>query len=220
MQSKRDMKIVLDGAVEGVNGVWLTHAPPHQLTMIGEPKSARGRSSILLVSSPIFDRERGQLILDADWIVVLNLGNSSRTIVIDTIITAETLSEGAETLSEIVSEGPGDREFRLLAEQELHGLAQEAAIDLIREVRRRWPGDLKRGERNNFSNTPDNFWYVIIQPRVQAVSVTIRGRPESFESSVFKLVTDRPGFTRFVVRAPEEVGEAVRLIERSKLRRI
>lgn len=211
------MKIVLDEVVAGVNGVWLTHAPPHQLAMLSEPKATRGRSSVLLVSSPDFDNEKSQLILDADNIVVLNLGNTPRTIVIDTIVPAD-VTEGAGISSQ--TEGPGDREYKALAEGLLEGLAQETALDLIREVRNRWPGDLKRGGRNNFSNAPDNFWYVIIQPRIQALSITIRGRPEAYRSSAFKLVADRPGYTRFTVRTPDEVAEAIRLIEHSHFRRI
>ena len=48
-------------------------------------------------------------------------------------------------------------------------------------------GDLKRGGRNNFSNTPDNYWYVIVQPRVQSLSVTVRGPLNRFGTSTLDL---------------------------------
>jgi hypothetical protein len=108
----------------------------------------------------------------------------------------------------------------LLVESELNGEVQETAIDLLREVRKVWPGDLKRGERNNFSNTPDNFWYVIVQPRAKALSVTIRGAPERFESKTLELKVDRPGYTRFSIKRPEEIPEALRLIGESKRKSI
>jgi len=103
-----------------------------------------------------------------------------------------------------------------VGQTELKGEAQEAAVVLIRGVRHKWAGDLKRGERNNFSNTPDNCWYVIVQPRVQALSITVRGRPERFQSSILELRPDRLGYTRFTVTTPDQVPEAVRLIEQSK----
>lgn len=211
------MKILLDQASQVTEGVWLTAAPPHQLTMLSDQRFSRGPRSVLLAQSPTFDRDRGYLLVDAEQLVVLNLGSTPTTVVIDATISAEAAgdseTERHATLGEL---GPGDREFRSLAERELHGEAQEAAIDLIHEVRRRWGGDLKRGERNNFSNTPDNFWYVIVQPRVQALSVTVRGTRDKFREPKLELRPDRPGYTRFIVRSPDEVPEALRLIEQSK----
>jgi hypothetical protein len=210
------MKLLLEDAIEAVNGVWLTFAAPHQLSMVGQAKTTRGTTSVLLASSPVYDRDRSQLLVDADHIVVLNLGTTPRTVVVDTIFSAETV-EAREAKQLGKSElGPGDREFFGLAEAELQGEAQKAAIDLIREVRRNWPGDLIRGQRNNFSNTPDNFWYVIVQPRAQALSITVRGTPKHLHSSVLELKMDRPGYTRFTVKTPEDVPEAIRLIEQSK----
>jgi hypothetical protein len=116
----------------------------------------------------------------------MNVGTSATTVVIDVGIAAPTEGLEPTASNEIGELGRGDHEFCLLAEQLLTGEAQEAAIDLIRGVRQRWPGDLKRGKRNNFSNTPDNFWYVIIQPRVMALSVTIRGKPEQLYVSPFQ----------------------------------
>jgi len=153
------------------------------------------------------------LVLDAGSVAVLNVGTTPSAIVIDGTLAAE--AKDAES-SDPRDLGPGDMEFLNLAETELKGEAQEAAVDLIRAVRHKWAGDLKRGERNKFSNTPDNFWYVIVQPRVQALSVTVRGRPERFQSSILKLRPDRPGYTRFTVTTPDQVLEAVRLIEQSK----
>jgi hypothetical protein len=104
-------------------------------------------------------------VLDTDSIIVLNVGTTASTVIVDSSIEVSQTAdhELAQPTGEL---GPGDREFLCLAEKELSGEAQEAAIDLLRKVRSKWPGDLKRGKRNNFSNTPDNSWNVIIQPRV------------------------------------------------------
>jgi hypothetical protein len=212
------MKMLIEGAVAGINGSWLALVPPHQVAMLGAPKITRGTTSVLLASSPSFDDRTSQLSFDADSVMVLNLGTSPRTFVIDTIVSSDVLEARAqEKLEKAESQlGVGDREFLGLAERELRGEAQEAAVDLIREIRRRWPGDLKRGERNNFSNTPDNFWYVIVQPRAQSLSITVRGAPDRFRSDVLELRVDRPGYTRFILKNPDDVPEALRIIEQSK----
>jgi hypothetical protein len=203
--------------VSGLNGCWLALAPPHQIAKLSPALASRGTTSVVLVSSPNFDEDLHQLRVDADQLTVLNLGTTPRTFVIDTIVGAEALNRIDTPLSDATEQlGPGDKEFLSLVERELQGEAQEAAVDLIREVRQRWPGDLKRGERNNFSNTPDNFWYVIVRPRVQALSITVRGAPSRFQSETLELRVDRPGYTRFTIKSPDEISEAMRLIERSK----
>jgi hypothetical protein len=212
------MKMLVEGAVAGLNGSWLALVPPHQVAMLGQPKITRGTTSILLASSPNFDSNTGHLSFEADSVLVLNLGTTPRTFVIDTIVSADVLeSRKLKKLEEFEEQsGVGDREFLGLVEKELRGEAQEAAVDLVREIRKRWPGDLKRGERNNFSNTPDNFWYVIVQPRVQSLSITVRGAPDRFKSAVLELRGDRPGYTRFLLKNPDDVPEALRIIEQSK----
>ena len=98
-----------------------------------------------LASSPEFDADRSQLRLDADWVVVLNLGTTPRTFVIDTVVNAEALGARETALEPAEGHlGPGDREFLNLVERELRGEAQEAGVDILREVRRKWPGDLIR----------------------------------------------------------------------------
>jgi hypothetical protein len=153
-------------------------------------------------------------MIETDNLSVLSIGTSPSIVVVDTVVSAEALNCSEKLGSE--NYGPGDREFLALAEGELQGDAQETAVDLIREIRKKWPGDLKRGERNNFSNTPDNFWYVIVQPRVQGLSITIRGAVDRFSSNVLDLRTDRPGYTRFSLKRPDDLQEALRLIGESK----
>jgi hypothetical protein len=114
------------------------------------------------------------------------------------------------------SYGNGDREFLRMVALELAGNAKKAAERLLETLRARFPGDLKRGNSRNFSNTPDNFWYVVVQPRVQNLSVTVRGEPDRFKPSTFELKADRPGYTRFKISHPSEVEEALRLITLSK----
>ena len=87
---------------------------------------------------------------------------------------------------------------------------------ILREVRHRNPGDLSRGKRHNFSNTPDNFWYVIVQPTSQSLSITVRGKPDQFRPTSLEVKDDRPGYTRFKLRDPAEIDAALAIIGASK----
>jgi hypothetical protein len=96
------------------------------------------------------------------------------------------------------------------------GDARKAALRILAEVRKLYPGDLKRGQRSNFKNTPDNFWYVIVQPRAQSLSITVRGAVDRFRSERLELKQDRPGYTRFTLHHPSDVAEAMNIIQQSK----
>jgi hypothetical protein len=146
---------------------------------------------------------------------VANLGTSARTIVVN----ADAMDEGTNvTNGQADHLGPGDREFLRLVEAALAGEAREAAGKLLQAVRAQDAGDLKRGGRNNFSNTPDNYWYVIAQPLVQSLSVTVRGPLNRFGTSTLDLKLDRPGYTRFGLRELSELPEALRIIGLAKRR--
>jgi hypothetical protein len=206
-----NMQIIFPDSLEASRGLWITKVPPHQLTMFGSPSIPKGKSSVLMVIKPRYDEEKEELAVEAAQVLLLNLGTTARCVVID--------ADGGEALGETVdalaAEGPGDKEFRYLVDVHLKGEARETAHTLLTKVRETSHGDLKRGERNNFSNTPDNFWYVIVQPRVQALSVTVRGELDKFQPSTLTLVTDRPGYTRFQLRSLDELEEAMRVISAS-----
>src|SRR5262249_46778144 len=150
---------------------------------------------------------------------VLNLGTSSDTVVIAASDNAADVTpEGAPASSKrpmAQAYGTGDQEFLSLVERRLSGPPEQAAKQLLERIREEEAGDLQRGKRLNFKNTPDNFWYVVVQPTVQALSVTVRGEPSGFLPSSLALKSDRPGYTRFKVDRPGQVDEALRIIWKS-----
>ena len=205
------MQIVFSDSAVSSPGIWLTSVPPRQLAMFGAPSGSRGNTSVVLISNPQFDEEKDQLSVEVEGLTVLNVGTTNRTLVVDTAAGNPTSALGSGE-----AQGEGDREYRSLVDVHLKGEAREVAHELLTKVREDSPGDLKRGERNNFSNTPDNFWYVIVQPRTQALSITVRGEPEKFGPSSLGLVADRPGYTRFQLRSFENLDEALDIIRRSR----
>ncbi len=214
------MKIVLEDTKELSPGIWSTSVAPHEIPMFGQPKATSGRRSVLLATAPNFTPDTMSLQFDAGCVMVLNVGTTTETIVIDAggLADRQTKLAALEKRGDYQISGPGDREFLALVSSELIGDAREAAEEILREVRDRYPGDLQRGQRNNFKNTPDNFWYVIVQPRSQALSITVRGEPSRFRSSSsrLELKEDRPGYTRFTLNALADVQEALNVIQQSK----
>src|SRR5215510_2190954 len=124
------MQVLFDEVDLSQHGCWLTLAPPHQIAKLSEPLMARGTTSVLLASSPVFQGDQRQLRVDADHIVVLNLGTTPRTFVIDTSATSEAADTQEVGQDLEVRFGPGDTEFLHLVERELLGEAQEVGVDL------------------------------------------------------------------------------------------
>ncbi len=83
-------------------------------------------------------------------------------------------------------------------------------------VRHRSTGDLKRGKARNFSDTPDNFWYVIVQPQISQLSITVRGPVEHFEGVAKLPLKDDRGDTLFKVTDEADVAAALDLIFHAK----
>lgn len=208
------MMMLIDAVLPLGQDVWSGSAPPHLLTMLGQAKVTGGTRSVLLVEGPRFDEAEKSLRFDASKATVLNLGTTDDII----ILGSEPSSKVGEVRLQpsMATYGPGDQDFLRLVRSELTGKAKEAAEQILREVRSRHPGDLERGQRLNFKNTPDNFWYVIVQPRVQSLSITVRGIPERFLPSSLEVKVDRPGYSRFTLKAPEQIQEALRIIEGSR----
>jgi hypothetical protein len=212
------MQMVITGAQEQGTGIWVANAPPHQLSMLGQPRSSVGARSILLVHEPTYDQASLALRFDADDLTVLNLGSSNTVVVLDLIKPLQPRFISLEG-SQPHSRGRGDEEFLSLVRSELHGPARDAAERLLQEVRARNPGDLVRGQRNNFKNYPDNFWYVIVQPTAQSLSITVRGAPDLFRPTPLDVKDDRPGYTRFKLSTPNDIDAAVEIIEASRRKR-
>jgi hypothetical protein len=146
-----------------------------------------------------------------DEAAALNVGTTSQAVGIDAQQQGRE-SEPPDPAISTVSAGPGDRNFLQLARSELSADVARAAEELLAGVRAKSPGDLKRGQSRNFSETPDNFWYVIVQPRINELSITVRGPVDHFEAVTDLEIKDDRGNTRFKVRGEDDVPAALKLI--------
>ena len=185
--------------------------------MFGNAPSSSGSKSVLLISKPVFDARHQQLSFDADAATPLNIGTGTVTIAVasDSQSATATRQEARQDDS-TVAFGPGDREFLRLVQELLPSSMQKAAASLLSGVRAVSAGDLKRGKAKNFSETPDNFWYVIVQPRVEQLSITVRGTVEHFQHVARLPIKDDRGNTLFKVSGEEDVPAALDIIFHAK----
>ncbi|MEJ1118083.1 hypothetical protein V9K92_06335 [Phyllobacterium sp. CCNWLW109] len=198
-------------------GVWALDLPPHQIRLFGGSPQSIGSRSVVLLHECKFDKEKRTITFDMSDVVALNVGTTSEAIALaGSPNGALKSSRRVEENTIQIPYGPGDREFISMAGKLFELDMQKAAEALLSGVRKRISGDLKRGKSKNFSETPDNFWYVIVQPRVQQLSITVRGTVDHFASMAKLPIKDDRGNTLFKVSGEGDVEAALELIFHAK----
>jgi hypothetical protein len=193
------------------SGIVRFEMPPHQIRHFGTTSHTCGAQSVLIFDAWDYDESNRQLSFDVSAVHPVNVGKGPSVIGLVSS-PVESRSARTDTDWEQMLFAPGDREFLRLASSELSAEMAQVAKSLLLAVRKKSPGNLKRGQARNFSDTPDNFWYVIVQPRVDELSITVRGSVEYF-SSIAKLeIKDDRGNARFKVRGARDIPAAMELI--------
>lgn len=207
------LKMTATDVLEIKPGIWAFDMPPHQVRHFGNAGHAIGPQSVLLFRSYDYDAGNHHLHFDIEDVSAINVGTTSKAIGI-AVGPCEMDVDEASSLDALDSSslGPGDREFLRLARSELSAATAQVAEQLLLGVRRKSPGDLKRGKTRNFSETPDNFWYIIVQPRIDELSITVRGAVEHFEPIAQLEIKDDRGNTRFKVKSKDDLTAALQII--------
>lgn len=209
-----NLKMTVSNVTAINNDIWEFEMPPHQMRLFGTPSNSVGPRSIVLLRNHVFDKTAKTLSFDADAAIPVNIGTHSTSIAI------AASSEGDDKREELQTEqsfgqtmlGRGDREFLEMANLCFSESMQVAAEALLKGVRNQSPGELKKGKSRNFSETPDNFWYVIIQPRIEQLSITVRGTVEHFEPVAKLSIKDDRGNTLFKITCEADIPAALELI--------
>ena len=204
------LRMTATSVLEIKPGIWAFDMPPHQVRHFGNAGHAIGPHSVLLFRSYAYDADNHHLHFDLEDVSPINVGTTSKAIGI-------AIGKGVDDVPSIaasgsISFGPGDREFLKLTKSELSEATAHVAEQLLTGVRQRSPGDLKRGKSRNFSETPDNFWYVIVQPRIDELSITVRGPVNHFEPVARLEIKDDRGNTRFKVKSKDDLPAALQII--------
>lgn len=207
------LKMTATSVLEIKPGIWAFDMPPHQVRHFGNAGHAIGPQSVLLFHSHDYDADNHHLHFGLEDVSPINVGTTSKAIG----IAMDLRENGADEVPNLddsapMSFGPGDREFLRLARVELSEATAQVAEELLTGVRQKSHGDLKRGKSRNFSETPDNFWYVIVQPRIDELSVTVRGAVDHFEPVARLKIKDDRGNTRFKVKNKDDLPAALQII--------
>ena len=211
------LTIATGGAMALGENIWLVDLPPHQLRFFGGSTQSCGARSVIAIKNAQYDDKTKSLKFDADDVTTLNIGTLTETVAVgvDSPV-AKKLSPAIAAKSGSISYGPGDRAFLNLVNELMPEHMKRAALLLLEKVRYRSSGELKRGKARNFSETPDNFWYVIVQPQVEHLQITVRVDLQHFRGvSTLPILNDR-GNTRFKVTNEDDVEEALKLIFHAK----
>jgi len=207
------LKMTATNVQEIKTGIWAFDMPPHQVRHFGNASHAIGPQSVLLFRSYDYDAENNHLNFDLEDVSPINVGTTSKAIGIATSPCGKSTGEIPD-LNEPnqISFGPGDQEFLRLAKADLSVATAQVAEQLLSGVRKKSAGDLKRGKTRNFSETPDNFWYIIVQPRIDELSITVRGAVDHFEPVARLNIKDDRGNTRFKVKNKDDLPAALEII--------
>jgi hypothetical protein len=215
------MKVSMEGAIRLANDrIWFVGVEPRDLRYLGACQNSIGEISVVLVANPIYKESQKRLEFEPSSARLLNIGNSTKTIIIG--IGIETEISIPDKFPETQLK-PGDANFIKELKEKISNLAS-LGEKLLAEVRRYNPvGELNR-EGKRFVERPDNFWTVTIQPRKRALFITVRGRPERF-SGVFsgdsgiEPKKDRPGHTGFAINDDKQLDDAFKIIRHAKRQR-
>lgn len=205
------LKMTASDVLEIKPGMWEFDVPPHQVRHFGNAGHAIGPQSVLLFRSYDFDAEKRHLHFKLEDVSPINVGTTTKVLGIGF---CEKRVDDVPTSGVATSDslGPGDQEFLRLAKSDLSKATAKLAEQLLLQVRQTSPGDLKRGQSRNFSETPDNYWYVIVQPRIDELSITVRGSVDHFKPVARLMIKDDRGNTRFKVKNKHDLPAALEII--------
>lgn len=202
------------------NDLWLGKAGPDELAIMGQPLQSVGNRSVVLVAQATYNPSDKSLTFDRHDVQVLNSGTGSQTVFVGDNIgkdSTNNLARGETDQVDAPSPSKNRRDNDYLAEvNQLSRDVQLAGNYILENVRKFYNGDLQRGKQRNFTERPDNFWAVRVQPRDDSLVVTVRGEPDRFSSTLLDLKPDQHGYTRFKVRNAREAEEALRIIKYAK----
>lgn len=113
--------------------------------------------------------------------------------------------------------GESDEHFLAACGQLVGEEFAKLAEILLRKIRRTHEGRLIEGKGRKWLNHPDNFMAITIQNRDRSLAISIRDVVEAHDSEL-RPKPDRPGYLRFKISKPADIGEAVRLVNASAWR--
>ena len=203
------METILLDTVAVRDGCWLTRINSTYLERLAPELIPEVATSVVVVDEAEYDEKGQALVVRGAPLTPVLIGTSDTALVL-------TREKGRSVAAKKIISGQNGDEVFLHEVSGLPAWAQDAARQIIRAVRDIDQGHLERGERNKFVNRPDNFWTITPQPRAKGLAITVYGRSHRFNGGLVRVLDDRPGHSRFVIRDSSEVPDAIRLIGEAK----
>lgn len=203
--------------------VWCASITPADVKRLGQPLQRFGSKSVIGVVDPTFNESTSTLSIYPEMARVLNIGGTNDALIID--IGTEISEQHLPVLmnmnvKELSQNKRGDREFldecRRILKEPLPNMVER----ILNEVRREFPGTLNEGKHRKWVNYPENFLAITLQNRDQSFAVYVKGAPESFQTPSLDIKQDRPGYSRFKLRDPRQLEDAIQTILSSARRSV
>jgi len=210
------MRVTIDKVSLGARGVWTSQIDPQRLLRLANPIRQGGRINIIMVSRPSFNDKNHSLQFDLDSALLLNLGNTSEAVLIDSK-EGGALQSSPNEQPNIQNQSSGDRRFF----QELKRLPEsqrKVGEQLLTAIRQEFPGELKFHQKSGkFVESPDNFWVVRVQPRAKSLRIIVYGEPDDHGSkNTIELKPDMASYSNFLIAGNHQLLEAVNVIRTAK----
>jgi hypothetical protein len=209
------MRVSIEKVSPGAKGIWTSEIDPQRLLRLANPIRQGGRINIVMISEPSFDNQKNSIQFDLDSAILLNLGNTSETVLIDSRD-----GNAIETVRKkrvIIHESKGDQKF-ISELSVLPDSLRKIGERLVKEVRKLFPGELKfHPITKKFVESPDNFWVVRVQPRAKSLRIIVYGLPEAHRlTNTIKLKRDMSSYSTFILEREHQLPEAVEIIREAK----
>lgn len=210
------MRVIIDEVSPGASGIWTASVDPQRLMKLANPIRQGGSLSVVFVARPSYDVGAHSLQFDLDSAVLLNLGNTFEAVLIDS---RDKDVQQSRQITELPTrkESAGDRRF-LEELKRLPESQRRLGEQLLTAIRKEYPGELVFHQKSGkFVESPDNFWVVRIQPRVQSLRIVVYGSPgEHGSKSTIELKDDMTSYSNFVIDSDHQIPEAVGVIRQAK----
>lgn len=210
------MRVSIENVAASLDNVWVSTIEPQKLLKLTNPLNQSGTINVVMVTNPKFSSQRDSLQFDLDSVQLLNLGNSTHTVFINSKNSiVSNLRDIKET--DATEQSMGDKLF-LEELCNLPDVQKNIGVKLLTIIRQNYPGELIYHHKSGkYVESPDNFWVVRIQPRAKSLRIIVYGKPEEYsELENIQIKPDMTGYSNFLISDEKQLLEATKIILRAK----
>jgi hypothetical protein len=191
--------------------VWAAALTPAEIARLGTPAASVGERSVIGVTRPHFEPDRRVLSFDPGAARILNKGAQSTAIIVDLGEAAQADAPGLPDDDDAFRRG--DDAFIDECRAHLPRMLAEGIVQIIADLRRKYPGHFQEGLARKWTNQPGSFVAVTIQPRDRSLAIHVKGRPGDFSAPSLDIRRDTDGYCRFKVDDVAQLADAGRVVQ-------